>query len=397
MAGIYVHIPFCKSRCIYCGFYSTTALDLRQRYADALCKEMVLRRDYTQGWTGFDTVYIGGGTPSLLTPRQLGQLFAQISSVYLQQPWAEAAPSMEITVECNPDDVTEDVAKALSQLCVNRVSMGVQTFNDERLQFLRRRHDAAQIPAAVKRLRDAGIDNISIDLMYGLPGETMADWQCDIDAALNLQVEHLSAYSLMFEENTLLYRKMEAEKADGMAAHGCYQPIDEDLERQMYETLIDRLAAAGYEHYEISNFARHNTSATVANPRTFRSRHNSSYWHDIPYVGLGAAAHSYDGSSRQWNVSDMSLYMTGIECGRPQFEREELDDDTLYNDRLTTALRTKDGLCIDSLDPQHAGYLMQQARKYEDQGLLERTGNNLRLTRRGLFVSDMIISDLMWV
>ena len=388
--NIYIHIPFCKSRCIYCGFYSSTALDLRQRYVDAVCREMALQKDYVSAAPRVDTIYFGGGTPSQLTPAQLEQLFLYINKVYMEDgsgklddgKWSK----LEITIECNPDDVTADYAVALSRLPVNRVSMGVQTFDDVRLLFLHRRHTAAQVPIAVQRLRDAGISNISIDLMYGFPGETLADWQRDIDAALSLGVEHLSAYCLMIEEGTVLYQKMRNAENEKMRG-GLYQPIDEEVELQMYEMLIDGLAAAGFEHYEISNFAK----------KTFRSRHNSSYWTDVPYIGLGAAAHSYDGHSRQWNVSDIRQYIERMEQGTPVWEREELDDDTRYNDRVTVALRTCEGLWVGELNSRHADYLLKQARKYIDQGLLELVDDHLRLTRRGLFVSDMVMSDLVWV
>ena len=192
MAGIYIHIPFCKSRCIYCGFYSTTALDLRQRYVDALCREMELRLFHFP----LSTIYIGGGTPSQLTIGQLRQLFIYINKVYPLTSYLSPLPP-EITIEVNPDDVSIEFAAALQQLPVNRVSMGVQTFNDQRLQFLHRRHNARQSIEAVDRLRAAGIHNLSIDLMYGFPGETLSDWEADVDAALALNVEHLSAYCLM--------------------------------------------------------------------------------------------------------------------------------------------------------------------------------------------------------
>ena len=245
MAGLYIHIPFCASRCIYCGFYSTTHLDLRQRYIDAVCREMTLRPLPLDIGRSIDTIYLGGGTPSQLTIGQLRQLFIYINKVY-------GSGAQEITIECNPDDVTDQYAEALAQLGINRVSMGAQTFNDERLRFLHRRHTAAQVPMAVQRLRDAGIGNISIDLMYGFPGETLADWQRDIDAALALDVEHLSAYCLMIEEGTPLYELIN--KGDA---------LNEELERQMYELLIDQMTRGSYEHYEISNFAKPG----------FRSRH----------------------------------------------------------------------------------------------------------------------------
>jgi oxygen-independent coproporphyrinogen-3 oxidase len=254
--------------------------------------------------------------------------------------------------------------------------MGAQTFNDERLRFLHRRHTAAQVPMAVQRLRDAGIGNISIDLMYGFPGETLADWQRDIDAALALDVEHLSAYCLMIEEGTPLYN---------LINNGA--PLNEELERQMYELLIDQMTRGSYEHYEISNFAKPG----------FRSRHNSSYWHDVPYIGIGAAAHSYDLRSRSWNVANIQQYITAIEKGERPAEQEEIDDDTHYNDRITTALRTIDGLDLTTLSDKHRHYCMQEARRFLSDGLLRQDDQHLILTRKGLFVSDMVMSSLMLV
>ena len=363
MAGIYIHIPFCASRCIYCGFYSTTALELRQKYVDAVCKEMT-RREVS---ASIETIYLGGGTPSQLTHEQLRQLFIYINKVY-------ASRAKEVTIEMNPDDVTPEYVAMLSQLDVNRISMGAQTFNDERLRFLRRRHSSSQVYDAVRILREAGVRNISIDLMYGFPGETFDDFRRDIDAALALDVEHISAYCLMIEEGTALHRL-------GVEA------ADEETERAMYEMLIDSMKAAGYEHYEISNFAR----------KGFRSRHNSSYWNDTPYIGLGAAAHSYDGHCRSWNVADIRAYIAAIERGELPSECEELDADTKYNDRIATALRTCDGLDLRELDERHRRYCLDEAQRFIADGLLDIVADHLRLTRRGLFVSNMVMSELMLV
>ena len=386
MAGIYIHIPFCKSRCIYCGFYSTTRLNLRRRYVEAVCREWQMRhRELAEP---VDTIYIGGGTPSLLEGDQLSRLFAVL-------PAAD-----EVTIEVNPDDVTEQFAATVSRLPVNRVSMGAQTFNDRRLRFLHRRHTAAQVAEAVSRLRAAGIGNISIDLMYGFPGETLDDWQRDIDAAIALDVEHISAYCLMVEEGTPLQQWT---MDNGQWA------MDEELERQMYETLIDRLAEAGYEHYEISNFARQKASPTGGGWRDgeetkasptgggWRGLHNSSYWTDVHYIGIGAAAHSYDGRQRRWNVSDLRKYINGIESGKPVFEFEDIDADTRYNDRVMLSLRTKEGLDLLTLSEGERDYLLPLAQKYLDEGLLTRADQHLRLSRKGLFVSNMIMSDLMKV
>ena len=372
MAGLYIHIPFCASRCIYCGFYSTTRHELIQPYVDAVCQEMELRSlppSPSKEGGGIQTVYIGGGTPSQLSSDQLSQLFIYINKVY------SIAPDAEITMECNPDDVTPAFVASLSQLPINRVSMGAQTFDDNRLRFLHRRHTAAQVPVAVRLLRDAGIRNISVDLMYGFPGESLDDWQRDIDAALALDVEHLSAYCLMIEEGTPLYQ-MEP------------SPLcDEELERAMYEMLMDLLTAAGYEHYEISNFAKNG----------YRSRHNSSYWQDVPYIGLGAAAHSYDIKSRSWNVADIKTYLENIKRGIRPCERELLDDDTHYNDRVTVALRTCEGLDLNSLSDKYRHYCLREAQRFLDDGLLSMHDSHLTLTRKGLFVSDYIMSSLVFV
>ena len=296
MAGLYIHIPFCESRCIYCGFYSTTSLSMRDDYVNALCKEMKMRPIKTA--TDYDyslkTIYLGGGTPSQLTHDQLIRLFEGIKEAYFPPEHPEEEFSkMEITMECNPDDVSEEFCKTLQQLPVNRVSMGAQTFSDHRLGFLHRRHKAADVKAAIKRLRGIGIHNISIDLMFGFPGETLKDWEKDIDEAIHLGVEHISAYSLMYEEGTTLYRMLE---------QGKIEEINEETSRQMYELLITLLTSAGYEHYEISNFAKPGC----------RSRHNSSYWHEVPYIGIGAAAHSYNRKQRSWNIENIQTYIRSI-------------------------------------------------------------------------------------
>ena len=370
MQGLYIHIPFCKSRCIYCGFFSTTMLDLRQQYVDALCQEMKMR---CQGAENISTIYLGGGTPSQLTTDQLRQI---LHRAYI---YNKVEKDAEVTIEVNPDDVTERFANDLTQLPVNRISMGVQTFDDKRLRFLHRRHTAEQVTTAVDRLRAAGIKNISIDLMYGFPGETIADCEADIAKALSLQVEHISTYCLMIEEDTQLQQ---------MLQQGNITETEEELERQMYETIINRLEDGGYEQYELSNFARPG----------FQSRHNSSYWDGTPYIGIGAAAHSYDIESRSWNIADIKQYIQGMANSQRIYEEERLDSDTRYNDAITVALRTSRGLDLQALSPKHRTYCLENAQRYLDDGLLERTqDNHLRLTRRGLFVSDMIMSNLIYL
>lgn len=377
MAGLYVHIPFCKSRCIYCGFYSTTQSSLRDEYIKALGKELSLRQDYIN--EPIDTIYIGGGTPSQLSAAQLHELFDYI---YIYNKVYGISPDAEVTMECNPDDITPSMADTISALPVNRVSMGVQTFNDNRLKFIRRRHTASQIKQATDMLRRAGIYNISIDLMFGFPDETLSEWNDDISRAIDMNVQHISAYSLTYEEGTRLH---------DMLGKGIVTETDEELSRKMYYTLSERLTSAGFEHYEISNFALPG----------YRSRHNSSYWKGTPYIGIGASAHSFDTTSRQWNVSDIRDYIDHINRGIIPMERETLEKDTRYNDTVMTALRTYEGIDLqhisENFGKSYADYLISNAEKHISSGYLYMSQSHLSLTKDGLFISDGIMSDLMKV
>lgn len=369
MTGLYVHIPFCKSRCVYCGFYSTTLDTMKEKYVDALIDELRLRTAEGQKWR---TIYLGGGTPSCLDGRLLRKLFSAI----------DCSCSIETTIECNPDDVTDELADLLADLPVNRVSMGAQTFDDDRLRFLRRRHTSSDVACAVERLRRRGFGNVSIDLMYGFPGETIEDWMLDIDRALALGVEHLSAYCLMYEEGTPLFKMLEK---------GLVNEADEELSREMYYSLIDRLQFAGYDQYELSNFAHGGK----------RSIHNSSYWSGIPYVGIGAAAHSYDGRYRQWNIENLLIYINKVEKGELPFTAELLTLDEKYNDMVMLSLRTKEGIDLDKmsleLGEEARDFCVEQSRQYIRSGLMVAEGNSLRLSRDGLYVSDMVMSELMKV
>lgn len=376
MAGLYIHIPFCESRCIYCGFYSTTSLKLRDDYTDALCREMQMRPAKAALGSNetIETIYLGGGTPSQLNGSQLNQIFSAIRKNYT------LAENMEITMECNPDDVTGDFCETLKQLPINRISMGAQTFCNERLRFLHRRHNAGEVEEAVTRLRNIGIRNISIDLMFGFPEESLSQWMSDIRHAIQLDVEHISAYSLMYEEGTPLYH---------MLKQGKISEIDEETSRKMYETLIDQLTGAGYEHYEISNFARPG----------FRSRHNSSYWHEVPYIGIGAAAHSYNRKQRSWNIENIQTYIRSIGDGILPSESERLDISTRYNDLITTALRTSDGINLMKMEQEFgkelADRLLQEAQSHISRGLMKIKNGRLSLTREGLYISDDVMSDFM--
>lgn len=372
MTGLYIHIPFCASRCVYCGFYSTTLPALRDAYVDALCQELTLRAEELPADEAITTIYLGGGTPSQLTTDQLDRLFSYIYKVCRSQP-------VEVTMECNPDDITPAFADWIAQSPIDRISMGAQTFSDDRLRLLRRRHTAAEVRRATTLLRQAGIRNISIDLMFGFPGETLTDWEQDIDEALRLGVEHISAYSLMYEEGTTLHRWL---------SEGRIQEIDDDLSLRMYDCLVDRLTAAGYRHYEISNFAL---------PQR-ESRHNSSYWRDVPYMGLGASAHSFDGRQRSWNVADIETYIAAIGRGERPCTVEALDPDTHYEDVVLTSLRTAEGIDLGKIrrdfGSQRLDFLLAAADQDLRQGYLVREDDHLRLTRRGIYLSDGITARL---
>lgn len=415
MSGLYIHIPFCASRCIYCGFYSTVPakkkderLSVEEQYVNAICHEMKLRAEkdddcFGGRTSGLSTIYLGGGTPSQLSFESLKKIFQTINEIYhiglewdIENNTCITATPIEVTMECNPDDVTEEFAQNLRSLPINRISMGAQTFSDERLRFLHRRHTADEVETAVKRLRSVNIENISVDLMFGFPNETLEEWKEDIERLLALNIEHISAYSLMYEEGTPLYRLLQAGKVKDM---------DDELYRQMYDTLIDRLAEAGYEQYEISNFAKlkvqtskfklQSSNFKVQSP--YRSQHNSSYWHNIPYIGIGASAHSYGNGKRSWNIADTKAYITAIEEDRLPSEEEVIDADTHYNDMIMTALRTCEGINLSTLSAEYQAYLMRLAKPLQEQGLLKEDNGWLYLTHEGIYVSDSVMSDLMKV
>lgn len=375
MAGIYLHIPFCARRCLYCDFFSGTDKKWEEKYVDALIGELELRRDYLGG-ERVETVYFGGGTPSQLPPEAFERIFEQLYRFY------DLSDCAEITLEANPDDLSDTYVQALRRLPFNRLSMGVQSFKDDDLRFLNRRHTARQAREAVQRCQDAGFANISIDLMYGLPGQTVAEWEWSLEAAIALGVQHVSAYHLIYEEGTALHRLKEA---------GRIVPVSEETSVAMFSLLIDRLTAAGFVHYEISNFGREH----------FFSRHNSSYWIGRKYLGVGASAHSFDGVSRQWNVASLPGYLEGIGQGRPVVEVEQLDRNTRYNEFIITGLRTMWGVSLEAMEREFGRslyiYGMRQAKPYMERGLLEVRDGALRLTREGIFVSDGVMSDLLYV
>ena len=380
MAGVYVHIPFCASRCLYCDFFSTTALERRKEYVDTLLKEMERRKgdnaDYGKG--EIETIYIGGGTPSQLSPEELERIFNAIYTHF------HISGDAEVTIECNPEDVNEGFVNGLKLLAVNRVSMGVQTFDDERLHFLGRRHNRKKALDAVYLLQDTGYENISIDLMFGFPEESISDWEKDLETAIGLGVPHLSAYSLMYEEGTRLTK---------MRDTGKITPIDDEQSLDMYTLLIQYTEQSGYEHYELSNFSK----------AGFASRHNMCYWTGVPYIGFGAGAHSYDGSHlRRWNVSSLDGYIKGVRSGDCYFDTEFLSEKDIYNEYIMTRLRTRNGIDMREYErwiSEGKSYRMfkEMMERHVALGNLAVDSGSLHLTRKGLFISDSVMSDFFVV
>lgn len=375
MAGIYIHIPFCKRRCIYCDFFSTTQSEKKAEYVHALVRELEIRKDYLDN-EEIETIYLGGGTPSQLSQEELEEIFAHIYKVY------KVTPDAEITLEANPDDLTPEYVSMLRTLPFNRISMGIQTFQEETLKLLHRRHTAQQAIEAFRRCREGGFQNISIDLMYGLPGETLETWEQDLQQAIALHPEHISAYHLIYEEGTALWNLREQNKVE---------EAEEELSLTLFKTLIERLTKAGYQHYEISNFCLPG----------LHSRHNSSYWTGKKYLGCGPSAHSFDGTSRQWNVSSLEKYLEGIRTDQLDFEIENLDLYTRYNDFVITSIRTCWGMPLSQLRTTYGenlyNYCLRMAKPHIQQGVLEIKEDTLKLTSEGIFISDGIMSDLLWI
>ena len=375
MAGIYIHTPFCKRRCIYCDFFSTTQSEKKPAYVHALCQELDMRKNYLEG-EDIETIYLGGGTPSQLSQKELEEIFSTLYNIY------KVKENAEITLEANPDDLTPEYIHMLRTLPINRISMGIQTFQEETLKLLHRRHTAQQAIEAVQHCREAGFQNISIDLMYGLPGETLETWKEDLQQAIVLHPEHISAYHLIYEEGTALWKLREQNQVE---------EADEDLSVTLFKTLIEELTHAGYEHYEISNFCLPG----------LHSRHNSSYWTGKKYLGCGPSAHSFNGTSRQWNVASLDKYIQAIQQGKLDYEIEELDIYTRYNDFVITTIRTHWGMSLSHLRSTYGEnlyqYCLRMAKPHLEQGVLEIKEDTLKLTKEGIFISDGIMSDLLFV
>ena len=378
MAGIYLHVPFCNSRCIYCGFCSTVSKGLRQKYIPALKREISERGDFFSSLYESDrivkTLYVGGGTPSILPPELLKEAVSAIRETFT------IAEEIEFTVEVNPDDITEDYAGSLRRMGVNRVSMGVQSFKDSHLKWMRRRHDSQTAVNAYRILRKAGFDNISLDLIFGFPLMTVGDWEDNLDTIIELSPEHISAYQMGIDPDTPLERM---EKSGEFSL-----PSQEDSER-MYKILQAKLKAAGYVQYEVSNFCKPG----------YHSRHNSSYWNRTPYLGLGPGAHSFIGMAREWNTSDIATW-----CNLsilPLREGETLSPEDVFNEILMLGLRTAAGVSLDTLrncvpqSPLFISDLLPKLSAMESNGLIILTPDGtIKIPPGKFFISDGIIREL---
>lgn len=375
MAGIYLHIPFCKTRCSYCDFYSTVNQSVADDFVATLCLEIERRATELQGEV-IETVYFGGGTPSQLHPTHFEQIFKALFSVY------DIEPGAEITIEANPDDLSRNYLSQLRSLFVNRLSIGIQSFDETELVSLNRRHTVRQAVDAVNNAQALGFDNISIDLMYGLPSQTLRLWRKNLNRACRLGVQHISAYHLIYEEKTKLTRLLRKGKIDA---------VPEETGNRMFSMLMETLALAGFEHYEISNFAKNQ----------LYSRHNTAYWQNRKYLGFGPAAHSYDGNSRSWNVSSVAQYVRKIRENRLNRRFEVLSVSEKYNEFILTGLRTKWGVNLIELGSkfgnEYQTYCLKMARPFIKNRLLKMEDDILKLTRDGIFISDGVMSELMWV
>ena len=371
---LYIHIPFCRQACHYCDFHFTTNLSRKSALVNALCVEIALRKDYLPG-PALETIYFGGGTPSLLTELELRQIFDTIHANFAVSPVAE------ITLEANPDDLSPETLTMLRRY-VNRLSIGIQTFDEVTLRWMNRAHTATEAETVVRLAREAGFDNLSVDLIYGIPNRPESLWTTDLQKILALNVPHLSAYALTIEPGTAFGRWKKA---------GKLPPADEDLAAEQFEELTKALTDARYAHYEISNFAKAEQYA----------RHNTAYWQRRPYLGIGPSAHSYNGHSRQYNVANNTRYVTAIDRGILPETVEELTTADQVNEYLLTGLRTHWGCSVTELDALlNADFAHTQARDLATMyasGWLVRTDGRLCLTESGKLFADRVASTLFVV
>ena len=371
---IYVHIPFCRQACHYCNFHFATSLRHKNELVAALLKEIELQKEYF-GAEPIETIYIGGGTPSLLSREELLALAEKIKTIF------NVAPGAEVTLEANPDDIDENKLAGWKETGINRLSIGVQSFFEEDLQWMNRAHTASQ---SVLSLQSAvrHFENISIDLIYGSPLLTNEKWKHNVDSVIQLNIPHVSCYALTVEPNTPLQK---------MIRSGKMENVNPDKQSEQFLLLMQWLEEAGYEHYEISNFARMVSPLSGTN---YRSRHNSSYWEGKKYLGIGPSAHSFNGHSRQWNISNNNIYIESIKKDIIPFEKEDLTATQKLNEYIMTSLRTIQGLDLSRVDKEANDKLIIQTRKYIDRGLLIRRDNFLVLTKEGKLFADGIASEL---
>jgi len=373
MAGIYIHIPFCKTLCSYCDFYHVVSRTDNRAFIDALVKESAIRREYI-GNEIISTVYIGGGTPSLLSVKEIQSILDNIRKLY------SVEENCETTMEMNPDDIGKDYLNDLKYSDVNRISLGIQSWRDSDLKLLNRRHNVAQAVYALEETIKTGFRNVTIDLIYGIPGLTSQDWTSNLDFSFSFDIKHLSAYHLTIEPGTVLGKIKEK---------GLLSEIEEEESNTQFHILIDKAEFAGFVHYEISNFGKPG----------FFSMHNSNYWKQVNYLGLGPSAHSFNGYSRQWNVRDVKKYIKALNSGSLLFEREELDKRTRFNEYIMTSLRTMWGIDLDyverTFDKEGYDYIVNLAGKFIDYGLMKPDKKTLILTNQGKMISDNVISELM--
>lgn len=371
MSGIYVHFPFCKQKCVYCGFYSVASMRRKADYWDALCKEIELRKDYLPN-NHIDTLYFGGGTPSLFSPEELSHIIEQIRRFYT---WDD---SLEFTMEANPEQLTMSYLHSLKLLGINRLSIGVQSFDDVILHLLNRRHSAEEARKAVENAAAVGFDNVSIDLIYDIAFRTAEQWRADLKTALSLPISHLSCYSLTVEENTLLARRVR----EGQP----YLPDEADTERDS-QILTEMTQAAGFEQYEISNFSKNGAI----------SKHNFSYWTGEPYLGLGAAAHSFHSPVRQWNIADIQQYINGIQNEKPNVESEHLSIEQQYDEYVLLRLRTCLGINMKEVGERFGAAcldMLQRQLKNVNPQHYEIQNEIIRLTQHGRLFADAVAAEL---
>jgi oxygen-independent coproporphyrinogen-3 oxidase len=373
VAGIYLHIPFCTRKCAYCDFYSVANTKLSNHFIDAICKEIELQKNYLNN-EKVQTIYFGGGTPSILTINQIEKILTYVHRYF------NVDSNTEITLEANPDNLNTEYLKALKRLGVNRLSVGIQSFNDADLQLMKRKHSVIQAVNSVKEAQNQGFNNISIDLIYGLPDLAITNWEKNINEALNLNIQHISAYHLTIEPNTTFHKLYNKQKLN-------LPTEDESIDQ--FKLLIDKTAKNGFLHYEISNFALDGSI----------SLHNTNYWMGVKYLGLGPSAHSYNLTSRQWNISNLNEYMDVILKGKAPSECEKLSKSDKYNDYLITSLRTMWGLNTEILKTEFGDkqekYFIAKTKRMLSEKLLIKSGNNFILTEKGMFISDNIIQELL--